>query len=128
MAKPVRSKLNLLERNARGAFNKSENQKEKKRQNPIRRNLEGGFGAFSVSSARGFLCGRSALKYKRENRNFLYQTFLFRFLGFCLCVAEGRTAPAPHSKFFGALFFCGLSLRWPANGAAKPTPLPSVLS
>ena len=45
---------------------------------------EGGFGAFSVSSARGFLCGRSALKYKRENRNFLYQTFLFRFLGFCL--------------------------------------------
>ena len=27
-----------------------------------------------------------------------------------------------------ALFFCGLSLRWPANGAAKPTPLPSVLS
>ena len=42
---------------------------------------EGGFGAFSVSSARGFLCGRSALKYKRENRNFLYQTFLFRFLG-----------------------------------------------
>ena len=45
---------------------------------------EGGFGAISVSSARGFLCGRSALKYKRENRNFLYQTFLFRFLGFCL--------------------------------------------
>ena len=45
---------------------------------------EGGFGAFSVSSARGFLCGRSALKYKRENRNFLYQTFLFRFLEFCL--------------------------------------------
>ena len=45
---------------------------------------EGGFGAFSVSSARGFLSGRSALKYKRENRNFLYQTFLFRFLGFCL--------------------------------------------
>ena len=47
---------------------------------------EGGFGAFSVSSARGFLCGRSALKYKRENRNFLYQTFLFRFLEFCLRV------------------------------------------
>ena len=45
---------------------------------------EGGFGAFSVSSARGFLCGRSALKYKRENRNFLYQTLLFRFLEFCL--------------------------------------------
>jgi hypothetical protein len=45
---------------------------------------EGGFGAFSVSSARGFLSGRSALKYKRENRKFLYQTFLFRFLEFCL--------------------------------------------
>ena len=45
---------------------------------------EGGFGAISVSSARGFLSGRSALKYKRENRNFVYQTFLFRFLGFCL--------------------------------------------
>ena len=37
-----------------------------------------------MSSARGFLSGRSALKYKRENRNFLYQTFLFRFLEFCL--------------------------------------------
>ena len=27
----------------------------------------------------------------------------------------------------GFVFLC-LSLRWPANGAAKPTPLPSVLS
>ena len=49
---------------------------------------EGGFGAFSVSSARGFLSGRSALKYKRENRNFLYQTFLFRFLEFCLKIGK----------------------------------------
>ena len=55
---------------------------------------EGGFGAFSVSSARGFLCGRSALKYKRENRNFLYQTFLFRFLGFCL-KAELKSTSGP---------------------------------
>ena len=29
---------------------------------------EGGFGAFSVSSARGFLCGRSALKYNIQPR------------------------------------------------------------
>ena len=59
---------------------------------------EGGFGAFSVSSARGFLCGRSALKYKRENRNFLYQTFLFRFLGFCLIfnfIRKGRGTYLP---------------------------------
>jgi hypothetical protein len=48
-----------------------------------------------VSSARGFLCGRSALKYKRENRNFLYQTFLFRFLEFCLPCAEIRS---PNTK------------------------------
>ena len=32
---------------------------------------EGGFGAFSVSSARGFLCGRSALKYKGAKQKFL---------------------------------------------------------
>ena len=57
---------------------------------------EGGFGAFSVSSARGFLCGRSALKYKRENRNFLYQTLLFRFLGFCLPGGtKGVSCPVP---------------------------------
>ena len=72
---------------------------------------EGGFGAFSVSSARGFLSGRSALKYKRENRNFLYQTFLFRFLGFCLgdlacfrlfCLStkEAHYKPHYHSQIF----------------------------
>ena len=59
---------------------------------------EGGFGAFSVSSARGFLCGRSALKYKRENRNFLYQTFLFRFLGFCFAFSRF------HGLAFGLAF------------------------
>ena len=56
---------------------------------------EGGFGAISVSSARGFLSGRSALKYNRENRNFVYQTFLFRFLEFCLD-GEGEAGPAQH--------------------------------
>ena len=46
---------------------------------------EGGFGAFSVSSARGFLCGRSALKFKRGNRNFLISDvfdFCFAFWDF----------------------------------------------
>ena len=64
---------------------------------------EGGFGAFSVSSARGFLCGRSALKYKRENRNFLYQTFLFRFLGFCLTdprVYQGFLVPSRRETYY----------------------------
>ena len=61
---------------------------------------EGGFGAFSVSSARGFLCGRSALKYKRENRNFLYQTFLFRFLEFCL---DTKQPAVLHAECFSQL-------------------------
>ena len=42
---------------------------------------EGGFGAFSVSWAQSFLSGGSALKYKREKRDYRYQTFLLRFLG-----------------------------------------------
>ena len=69
---------------------------------------EGGFGAFSVSSARGFLCGRSALKYKRENRNFLYQTFLFRFLGFCLIPTRFCTYIACSSRGvdIGACYVC----------------------
>ena len=61
---------------------------------------EGGFGAISVSSARGFLSGRSALKYKRENRNFLYQTFLFRFLGFCLGVLNFNINLKQIQKYF----------------------------
>ena len=34
-----------------------------------------------VRKARGFLSGGSALKYKREKRDYRYQTFLLRFLG-----------------------------------------------
>ena len=64
---------------------------------------EGGFGAFSVSSARGFLSGRSALKYKRENRNFLYQAFLFRFLEFCL---EVRICTINHIPLWSTAHTC----------------------
>ena len=40
---------------------------------------EGGFGAISVSSARGFLSGRSALKYKRENKFLISDVFVSLF-------------------------------------------------
>ena len=81
-----------------------------------------------MSSARGFLCGRSALKYKRENRNFLYQTFLFRFLGFCLFLSvwpkDMRGRPRKVKSISGARRVVGCVQQGvrgvPSGPAAKP--------